>query len=153
MFELILDRFAALACEGAEILSAEELAAWPQDDVAALQQLNLVKKAAPAKEIECPGCEEACLMPVNVYPAQDDRAARISYYQHIAEMNQYQYDGKECVAIRTGTYAVYDDYAQQGGFFGAHVSNPAVVMFPNEDKLVGFKDMRDAVTYVKGLGV
>jgi len=28
-----------------------------------------------------------------------------------------------------------------------------VVMFPNEDKLVGFKDMRDAVTYVKGLGI
>ena len=73
-------------------------------------------------------------------------------HQHIAAVEQYQYDGKECVAIRPGTYAVYDDYAQQNGYFGAHVCNPAVVMFPNEDKLVGFKDMRDAVTYVKGLG-
>ena len=73
-------------------------------------------------------------------------------HQHVAAVEQYQYDGKECVAIRPGTYAVYDDYAQQGGFFGAHVCNPAVVMFPDEDKLVGFKDMRDAVTYVKGLG-
>ena len=72
-------------------------------------------------------------------------------HQHIAAIEQYQYDGKECVAIRPGTYAVYDDYAQQNGFFGAHVCNPAVVMFPNEDKLVGFKDMRDAVIYVKGL--
>lgn len=72
-------------------------------------------------------------------------------HQHVAAIEQYQYDEKECVAIRPGTYAVYDDYAQQNGYFGAHVCNPAVVMFPNEDKLVGFKDMRDAVTYVKGL--
>lgn len=77
----------------------------------------------------------------------------VAEHHHIADMEQYQYDGKECVAIRPGTYAVYDDYAQQNGYFGAHVCNPAVVMFPNEDKLVGFKDMRDAVTYVKGLGI
>jgi len=77
----------------------------------------------------------------------------VAEHQHIAAVEQYQYDGKECIAIRPGTYAVYDDYAQQNGYFGAHVCNPAVVMFPNEDKLVGFKDMRDAVTYVKGLGI
>jgi len=77
----------------------------------------------------------------------------VAEHQHVAAIEQYQYDGKECVAIRPGTSAVYDDYAQQNGYFGAHVSNPAVVMFPNEDKLVGFKDMRDAVTYVKGLGI
>ena len=77
----------------------------------------------------------------------------VAEHQHIGTVEQYQYDGKECIAIRPGTYAVYDDYAQQNGYFGAHVCNPAVVMFPNEDKLVGFKDMRDAVTYLKGLGV
>ena len=75
----------------------------------------------------------------------------VAEHQHIAAIEQYRYDEKECIAIRPGTYAVYDDYAQQNGYFGAHVCNPAVVMFPNEDKLVGFKDMRDAVTYVKGL--
>lgn len=77
----------------------------------------------------------------------------VAEHQHIADIEQYRYDEKECIAIRPGTYAVYDDYAQQNGYFGAHVCNPAVVMFPNEDKLVGFKDMRDAVTYVRGLGV
>ena len=77
MFELILNRFAIIGREGAELLSAEELATWPGDDVAALKRLNLVKKATPAKDIECPGCEEACLMPVNVHPTQDDRPARI----------------------------------------------------------------------------
>jgi hypothetical protein len=77
MFELILNRFAAIGRDGAEILSTEELAAWPQGDVAVLKRLNLLKKAAPAKIIECTGCEEACLMPVNVYPTQNGRAARI----------------------------------------------------------------------------
>jgi Fe2+ or Zn2+ uptake regulation protein len=72
-------------------------------------------------------------------------------HQHVAAIEQYQYDNQECVAIRTGTYNVYDDYAQQNGFFGAHVCNPAVVMWPDKDKIVGFKDFRDAVTYVKGL--
>jgi len=75
----------------------------------------------------------------------------VAEHNHIAAVEQYRYDNQECVAIRTGTYAVYDDYAQQNGYFGAHVCNPAVVMFPNEDKLVGFKDMRDAVTYCRGL--
>ncbi|MBA3017250.1 hypothetical protein KKG29_05805 [Patescibacteria group bacterium] len=77
MFELILNRFAAIGREGTEILSSEVLAAWPQGEVAELKRLNLLKKAAPAKIIECTGCEEACLMPVNVYPTQDGRAARI----------------------------------------------------------------------------
>jgi len=76
----------------------------------------------------------------------------VAEHQHVAAVEQYNYNGKECIAIRPGTYAIYDDYAQQHGFFGAHVCNPAVVMFPNEDKIVGFKDMRDAVIYLKGLG-
>ena len=75
----------------------------------------------------------------------------IAEHNHVAAVEQYRYDERECVAIRTGTYAVYDDYAQQNSFFGAHVCNPAVVMFPNEDKLVAFKDMRDAIIYTKGV--
>ena len=72
-------------------------------------------------------------------------------HQHIAAVEQYRYNDKECAAIRTGTYAVYDDYAQQNGFFGAHVSNPAVVLFPHEDKLVAFKDFHDAIIYLKSI--
>ena len=70
-------------------------------------------------------------------------------HQHVAAIEQYRYDGKECLAIRPGTYSVYDDYAQQNGFFGAHVENPTAVLFPDRDKLVGFKDMRDAAIYLK----
>jgi len=72
-------------------------------------------------------------------------------HHHQAAIEQYRYDGRECIAIRPGTYAVYDDFAQQYGFFGSHVANPVCVLFPDRDKLVGFKDMRDSVTYMNGL--
>ena len=55
------------------------------------------------------------------------------------------------MAIRTGTYGVYDDYAQQNGYFGSHVCNPTVIMFPDRDKLVGFKDMKDAIIYLRAV--
>jgi hypothetical protein len=78
MFELILKHFTAIGQEAeAEILSAEQLDAWPRKEVAACKRLGLLRKAAPAKIIECPGCEDACLMQVNTYPAQDCRPARI----------------------------------------------------------------------------
>jgi len=71
--------------------------------------------------------------------------------RHVADIEQYRYNEEECVAIRTGTYAVYDDWAQQGGYYGAHVCNPTVVLFPREDKLVGFKDMDDAIVYLRAV--
>lgn len=74
-------------------------------------------------------------------------------HQHTAALEQYRYNENECAAIRTGTYAVYDDYAQQNGFFGSHVANPTVVLFPNEDKLVGFKSLDDAVIYLRAVRV
>jgi len=71
--------------------------------------------------------------------------------RHVADIEQYRYNEEECVAIRTGTYAVYDDWAQQGGYYGAHVCNPTVVLFPREDKLVGFKNMDDAIIYLQAV--
>ncbi len=72
-------------------------------------------------------------------------------HKHIAEMLQYRYADQECVAIRPGTYGVYSDFAQQNSFFGAHVANPTTIFWPNEDRLVGFKDMREAIIYLKAV--
>ena len=71
--------------------------------------------------------------------------------KHEATLEQYRYNDQECVAIRTGTYAVYDNYAQQNGFFGSHVCNPTVVLYPKQDKIVGFKDMHDAIIYLRAV--
>jgi len=72
-------------------------------------------------------------------------------HDHVGAIEQYQYDGVECVAIRPGTYSVYSDFAQQNGFFGAHVCCPTVVLFPHEDRLVGFKSMWDAVVFLRAV--
>ena len=80
-----------------------------------------------------------------------DARVVIAEHHHVGAIEQYRYNNRECVAIRPGTYAVYDDYAQQYGFFGSHVCNPAVVMYPDRDKLVGFKDMYDAKIFMEGI--
>jgi hypothetical protein len=73
----------------------------------------------------------------------------VTEHQHVSAVEQYQYNGKECLAMRPGTYSTYDDFAQQNGFFGAHIENPTAVLFPDRDKLVGFKSMYDAAIYLK----
>ena len=70
-------------------------------------------------------------------------------HQHEAAVEHYRYNENEGVALRTGTYAVYDDYAQQNGFFGSHVANPTVILFPKQDKILAFKDMYDAIDHLR----
>ena len=82
--------------------------------------------------------------------APDARMVTVEH-RHQAAIEQYRYNEKECVAIRPGTYAVYDDFAQQNGYFGAHVANPTVILYPHEDKIIGFKDMWDAVVYLRAV--
>ena len=72
-------------------------------------------------------------------------------HKHMAACETYRYDNRECIAMRTGTYAIYDDYAEQWGFYGAHVCNPTVVMFPDKDRIVGFKDMWDAIDFLRAV--
>jgi len=72
-------------------------------------------------------------------------------HKHVAAIEQYRYDDRECVAIRPGTYVVYSDFAARNGMYGAHVCNPTVVMFPDRDWLVGFKFMEDAIVYLRAV--
>ena len=70
-------------------------------------------------------------------------------HHHQPDIETYYYNQKQCVAVRTGTYAVYDDFALQNGFFGSRVSNPTVVLYPHEDKIVPFLNQYDAINYLK----
>ncbi len=80
-----------------------------------------------------------------------DARIMVVEHNHVADIEQYRYNDQECVAIRTGTYSTYSDYAQQNSYFGATVCNPTVVLYPNEDKIVGFKDFHDAIIYIQSL--
>jgi hypothetical protein len=70
-------------------------------------------------------------------------------HNHIGAVETYQYDGRECVAVRPGTYAIYDDYALQNGFYGTHVCTPIIILFPDRDCLVAFKDLTEGIRYLR----
>jgi len=76
MFEWLCDHIKVLRCDGSTVFSGKELAAGPRSAIDALIQLKLLKKASPAKVIECPGCEQGCLMPVEMSHGRHGRAAR-----------------------------------------------------------------------------
>lgn len=48
----------------AVVLSGAELAQWPADAVAALKAHGALRPGTPGDTAVCPGCEEACVMPV-----------------------------------------------------------------------------------------
>jgi len=61
----VLDRLAAAAGETAQF-SERELAEWPAAALARLKAEGLLVKGPPADTLTCPGCEEDCLMPVEI---------------------------------------------------------------------------------------
>lgn len=65
------------ACRGEDsYFSAVEVADWPTSLVQELRTLNLLAAASPATSLECPGCDQACVMPVHVLPGPTDGTGR-----------------------------------------------------------------------------
>ncbi len=58
------------------LCSADEISAWPKEAVDHLIKAGLIESAPPTLIIDCDGCEQNCLMEVNVLPAQNKLPAR-----------------------------------------------------------------------------
>jgi len=70
----LLERIAANG--GAKVLiSEDELRQWPIESVQAMKKQKLIARARPATSAICPGCEEACVMPVNTLPGEKGASA------------------------------------------------------------------------------
>lgn len=54
----------------------DEVNGWPTGALDMLVTSGLLQLAQPMATIECDGCEENCIMPVVVYPAQEDKPGR-----------------------------------------------------------------------------
>lgn len=54
----------------------DEVKDWPAGALDVLVTNGLLQPAQPTAAIECDGCEENCIMPVTVYPAQEDKPGR-----------------------------------------------------------------------------
>jgi hypothetical protein len=75
LLEEILDRLGRAKSSEA-IFGMDDAADWPDGTLDRLTKAGLVKRAQPAKSIECKGCERYCFMPVHSLPAEGNRRAR-----------------------------------------------------------------------------
>ncbi|MHB1175453.1 MAG: hypothetical protein ACYCZJ_10060 [Sulfuriferula sp.] len=75
LLESILERLAGAGAAKA-LFSADETAAWPAGALETLVNASMLQQAQPASVVECTGCEENCLMPLHVFPAEGNRLAR-----------------------------------------------------------------------------
>jgi len=65
-----------MTAEGAHVFTADEVQAWPSDVFDALADSDLLIPSAPASSVECDGCEEACVMPVEVVRTDPGKPSR-----------------------------------------------------------------------------
>jgi hypothetical protein len=75
VIQTVLDRLTG-AGAGAAMFNADEVVQWPLGSIDALTNAELLKQAPPAKAVECDGCEENCIVDVQVITAQDAKKAR-----------------------------------------------------------------------------
>jgi hypothetical protein len=66
----------ALDANGEAVFGREELAAWPRADIKEALRSGLLERVAPADEVVCPGCEEACLEDVEFVHGDTRRDTR-----------------------------------------------------------------------------
>ena len=58
----------ALDAGGETAFGTEDIAGWPKGDFDKAMRIGLLEQAAPATEVVCPGCEDACLEDVEFEP-------------------------------------------------------------------------------------
>jgi len=65
-----------MTAEGAHVFTADEVQAWPSGAFHALADSDFLIPSAPASSVGCDGCEEACIMPVEVVRTDPGKPAR-----------------------------------------------------------------------------
>lgn len=71
-------------------------------------------------------------------------------HHHEPAMESFRRRGLWRLAFRPGAYQITSDYSAQYGFPVAQPTCPTAVVFPNQRKMVGFDDVRDAVSFMRG---
>jgi hypothetical protein len=66
----------------------------------------------------------------------------VGEHGHVSAIEPFKGHGREKIAIKTGTYKTWDSYAMGNGFWGVNINSPAVILYPNEFKMIPFADMR-----------
>ena len=70
---------------------------------------------------------------------------------HYNESHAKTKAGKDTVWIRSGTYKITDDYTQWAVGAKGDIRQPMVILFPNQKKIIDFRDMYDGIPYLQML--
>lgn len=81
----------------------------------------------------------------------DDFDVGVIAHHHQAEITKFFYKNKERIAIRTGTYLLYDTYADKVGFENFTNNMPVVIINPVSNSLSFCWDIKEAEEIIKTL--
>ncbi len=74
--QIILERLGCTDLAKNAFFSWDEIKDWSPGVLNELVASKLLQPAQPVSVVECDGCEENCIMPVTVYPAQEDKPGK-----------------------------------------------------------------------------
>ncbi len=72
-------------------------------------------------------------------------------HKHYPDLQMPQKMKQKVIFLRSGSYKVYDEYGQKLAGYQAEFGVPVVVIFPEEKRLVPFRELRDGITFLKAV--
>ncbi|SET32717.1 hypothetical protein SAMN05216326_12066 [Nitrosomonas marina] len=74
--QIIFERLCNCGLTNDAFFLKDEVINWPPQIFDTLITYGLLQPTQPDNMLECDGCEESCIMPVTIYPAQNDKPGR-----------------------------------------------------------------------------
>jgi predicted phosphodiesterase len=70
-------------------------------------------------------------------------------HHHEAAIETFRFHGATCWGCRPGSYQISSAYSRQFGFNATVPRAPSFILFPDERRILGFPDIRDALKTLK----
>lgn len=100
---------------------------------------------------------ESSLNTTNVQRALADEKGPVDViavaHKHFPDLQKVWKFEREIIYLRSGSYKQDDEFAQRAGAWSGVYGVPAVVLMPDEHRVVPFWDFREALVYLEGLKV
>jgi hypothetical protein len=74
--DVVRELLQCLGTDGDSTIPWEQVRRWPKGAIDIFQNAGWLKLCDLAETVECPGCDESCSMPVEIFPADDGQGIR-----------------------------------------------------------------------------
>jgi predicted phosphodiesterase len=69
-------------------------------------------------------------------------------HKHYPDLQVTEKMKQKVTFLRSGTYKIYDEHGQKIGGYQGTIGVPIVILFPDEKRIVPFRDLRDGVAFL-----